>query len=65
MEIVSSMSKSIEYIEKNLTSELLLSDIAKIAAYSPFHYQRLFQVLTGYTLYEYIRNRRLSEASKE
>lgn len=60
-----SMKKSLEYIEDHLTEKLEIKDIASIAAYSPFHYQRLFQILTGYTIGEYIRYRRMSHAAQE
>ena len=59
------MSESIDYIENNLCEKLSVEDIAAVASYSSFHYQRLFQMLTGFTLGEYIRNRRMTMASKE
>ena len=59
------MINSIDYIENNLTHKLCIPDIATVACYSQFHYQRLFQMLTGYTIGEYIRNRRMTLASKE
>ncbi|MBI9011972.1 MAG: AraC family transcriptional regulator [Clostridiales bacterium] len=59
------MSESIDYIENNICEKLNVEDIASVACYSSFHYQRLFQMLTGYTLGEYIRNRRMTMASKE
>ncbi len=59
------MSESIDYIENNINEKLTVEDIAAVASYSSFHYQRLFQMLTGFTLGEYIRNRRMTMASKE
>lgn len=56
---------SIDYIEKNLSQELKVKEIAKVAMVSPFYYQRMFQILTGSTVHEYIRNRRLSLAASE
>src|SRR5690625_7647337 len=32
---------------------------------SNFHFQRMFNLLTGYTVIEYIRNRRITVAAKE
>ena len=56
---------SIEYIEKNLTEELDIGEIAKKAAISPFYYQRMFGALCGMTVGEYIRARRMTVAAQE
>lgn len=53
------IENAIEYIEKNLTQELCFSSIAKEAYASEYHFHRMFSFLTGVTLGEYIRNRRL------
>ncbi|MBN2797049.1 MAG: AraC family transcriptional regulator [Clostridia bacterium] len=58
------LSESLRYIEEHLEDTLSLQSIADVAHYSPFHYQRLFQMLTGQTLFDYIRNRRLSQAAR-
>ncbi len=60
-----SIQNAIDYIESNLTRELDLNDIAKAACTSEFYFQRIFSVLCGYSLGEYIRNRRLSLAGSE
>ncbi|AST98677.1 AraC family transcriptional regulator [Shouchella clausii] len=59
------MLNSIEYIESHLDNELLLDEIAAIACMSRFHFQRMFRMLTGYTVTEYIRNRRITIAAQE
>lgn len=59
------MLDSIEHIENNLNSDLLIEDIAATACMSKFHFQRMFSMLTGYTVSEYIRNRRLTVAAQE
>lgn len=59
------IQNAIQYIEDNLTEE---TDIAKIAArahVSPFYFQKIFGVLCGFTVGEYIRNRRLALAAEE
>lgn len=65
MERLQYMVASIEFIEDNLDGELLIEDIAKVACMSKFHYQRMFSMLTGFTLSEYIRNRRITKAAQE
>ncbi len=56
---------AIEYIEENLTEELDIRKIAEKAYVSAFHFQRIFSALCGFTVGEYIRNRRLSMAAQE
>lgn len=59
------LQNAIQYIEDNLTEELQITDIAAKAYVSSFHFQRLFGVLCGMTVSEYIRNRRLACAATE
>lgn len=59
------MLDSIEHIENNLDSDLSIEAIAEIACMSKFHFQRMFSMLTGYTISEYIRNRRITVAAQE
>ncbi len=51
---IGGFQKSIDYIEQNLTEELDITEIAEIAALSPFYYQRIFDELCGLTVGEYI-----------
>ncbi|MCT4543396.1 MAG: AraC family transcriptional regulator [Vallitalea sp.] len=63
MNWVKALTESIDYIEDNLTESLKIEKVAGIAMSSPYHYQRMFYILTGFTVQEYIRNRRLSMAA--
>lgn len=65
MEGLQRMLDSIDYIELNLDKNLFIEDIASIAYMSKFHFQRMFSMLTGYTVSEYIRNRRITVATQE
>ena len=65
MEWVRSLNKAIDYIEDNLLSELTCEGIAAQVYISIYHFQRVFSLLTGMTVGEYIRNRRLSLAGQE
>lgn len=60
MNIWEGIQNAIRYIEYNLTEELDIADIAAKANISAFHFQRIFSVLCGFTVGEYIRSRRLS-----
>ncbi len=59
------LRNAISYIEENLTEDLQITDIAEKAYVSAFHFQRIFSVLCGFTVGEYIRSRRLTLAAEE
>lgn len=59
------LQSAIEYIEEHLTEEMNIRDISACAYVSEFHFQRIFSVLCGITVGEYIRCRRLSLAAQE
>ena len=65
MEWVKGIQRAIDYIEEHLTDELDYEEIAKQSYSSSFHFQRVFSILCGFTLGEYIRSRRLSMAGME
>jgi AraC family transcriptional regulator len=62
---VTRIKEALEFIEDNLDREISLKTIADIAGFSLFYFHRIFAFNIGYTLAEYIRKRRLSEASNE
>lgn len=65
MNWISGIQSVIDYIEEHLTESIRYDEIAKQSYSSSFHLQRVFSILCGYTLGEYIRNRRLALAGKE
>lgn len=65
MEWTEAISKAVEYIETHITEEIKIDDIAKEVYLSPFYFQKGFSLLCGFTISEYIRNRRLSLAGNE
>jgi len=62
---ISGVQNALRYIEDNITGELDYNEIAKQAYVSGFHFQRVFTILCGVPLGEYIRSRRLSLAGTE
>ncbi|MBR2402466.1 MAG: AraC family transcriptional regulator [Lachnospiraceae bacterium] len=62
---VEGIQNAIEYMENNLTEEIVIGDVAEKAYVSEFHFQRIFTVLCGYSVGEYIRNRRMALAARE
>ena len=65
MDWITGIQKAINYIEDHITEELDYEKIAAESFSSSFHFQRVFSILCGYTLGEYIRNRRLTLAGTE
>ncbi len=65
MEWMEGIGKAIDYIESNITEKLSLEEIAKQAFVSPFYFQKGFAMLCGFTVGEYIRQRRLTIAGSE
>ncbi len=59
------LQKAIDYLEDNLSEEIDYSAVAARAYSSSFYFQRIFSLLTGMTMGEYIRNRRLTLAGTE
>ncbi|MDQ0207682.1 AraC family transcriptional regulator [Alkalicoccobacillus murimartini] len=62
---IESMQKAIHYIENHLTENLILTNVAQEAHVSVSHFQKTFYILTGITVGEYIRKRRLTQAGHE
>ena len=65
MDWIAGMQKAIDYIEANLTEKIDYEKVAAESFSSSYHFQRVFSILCGYTLGEYIRLRRLSLAGAE
>ncbi len=63
--MINLINNVIDYIENNLDSTLNIDKIAEVSCTSRYHFQRLFHAVTGFTLTEYIRNRRLTLAAEE
>ena len=64
MDWIKGIQASLDYIEQHLTSELSPDEIAKSVYISPFHFQRVFSLLSGMSVGEYIRARRMSLAGQ-
>lgn len=54
---------AIAYIEQNLQEPLTLASVARASGFSKYHFHRIFQSQVGMTVAEYIRLRRLANAS--
>ena len=59
------IQKSVDYIENNLDKSFQINDLARSAYCSDAHFSRVFRAIVGVSAMEYVRNRRLSLASRE
>jgi AraC family transcriptional regulator len=64
MSYILKINKGIDFIENHLQEDFTLAAVAQHAGLSQWYFQRIFSALTGETLKNYIRARRLSQASK-
>ena len=65
MDSLSSMNNALTYIESHLTEVIDFKVLSKIALCSEYHFKRMFSFLSGISLSEYIRRRRLTLAALE
>ncbi|TYC86611.1 AraC family transcriptional regulator [Acetobacterium wieringae] len=65
MDSLSSMNNALTYIESHFTEVIDFKELSKIALCSEYHFKRMFSFLSGISLSEYIRRRRLTLAALE
>lgn len=65
MDRIAGIQNAVNYIEEHLTDEIDYRKVAKEAACSSYYFQRIFSILCGFTLGDYIRGRRLTLAGNE
>lgn len=65
MDWINGIQKAIDYIEEHLTEDIDYNNVAAVTYSSSHHFQRVFSILSGMTLGEYIRSRRLTLAGSE
>ncbi|QKS73044.1 AraC family transcriptional regulator [Paenalkalicoccus suaedae] len=65
MDMLKGMNDALAYIEQNLSNHIELKEVAKIGMFSEYHFTRMFSLLSGITISEYIRRRRLTVAALE
>ena len=65
MELLERMNRAIDYVEQHVTEDLDLSKLAQLTHSSTYNFQRMFSMVTGITITEYVRRRRLTLAALE
>lgn len=58
------INKVTDYIHNNIDQPLPLQKMAGIACFSPFHFHRVFTILTGETPTDYIKCTRIEKAAQ-
>lgn len=61
--MLKSMNQALDYIESQLNDEIDYNELERITGTSVYHFRRMFSFLSGMSLGEYIRNRKLSNAT--
>ena len=65
MDWITGIQRALDYTEAHLTGEVDYEAAAREACSSAFHFQRMFTMLCGFTLGDYIRMRRLALAAED
>ena len=58
------VGKALWFIESHFAQEITLEDIAGAAGVSRYHLSRVFGLATGWSIQQYVRGRRLTEAAR-
>ena len=59
------VQRVLTHIQKHLDEPLRLDDLAAIAAFSPFHFHRVFRGMVGETLQQHVKRLRLERAASQ
>ncbi len=65
MDYLERINNAVVYIENNLKNNIQLQDVAREACFSKYHFIRIFQAVTGETVWSYVRKRRLTKAARD
>lgn len=65
MEWAKAVNEAVKYIEEHITEDITMYEVAEHVNISPFYFHKGFRMLCGYTIAEYIRNRRMALAGEE
>jgi AraC family transcriptional regulator len=57
------VNRVIDHIRERLAEPLTLAELARVAAFSPFHFHRVFRAITGETLFGFIQRLRVERAA--
>ena len=58
------VNRVVDYIERNPAQELSLEGLARLASFSPYHFHRVFRVVTGETLFGFSQRLRIEKGAR-
>jgi len=64
-EYTARINRVLDYIDGHLDGDLSLEMLAGVAAFSPFHFHRIFRAMTGETLARFIQRLRVERAANQ
>jgi AraC family transcriptional regulator len=62
-DVVKRINEALLFIDEHIAAQLTLANVSAIAHYSPFHFHRLFKIITGETLTSYINRKRIEKSA--
>ncbi len=65
MEWSEAVGEAVRYMESHIMEDITMHDVAEHVHISPFYFHKGFSMLCGYSIAEYIRNRRMALAGEE
>ena len=65
MDYIDILQEMLRYIDANIKEKLSVEKLAARAGFSSYHFCRVFQWGTGFSIMEYVRNRKLEHAASE
>jgi AraC family transcriptional regulator len=65
MNYLEQLEKAVIFIENNLNEDIKVDMVAGVAGYSYYHFHRIFEVVLGETVGNYIRSRRIVRAAND
>jgi AraC family transcriptional regulator len=57
------VNRVVDHVREHLAEELTLAGLARVAAFSPFHFDRVFKAITGETLFGFVQRLRIEKAA--
>ena len=64
-EYMARINRVVDHIDRNISQNLGLEELARVAHFSPFHFHRIFHALVGETLNSFIQRVRLERAANQ
>jgi AraC family transcriptional regulator len=61
-EYISRINRTLDYIESNLENQMTLEELASVANFSKFHFNRIFRSIVGETPFQFILRIRIEKA---